>query len=269
MKSIIDGMNKGVLFMLISSFSFAFDGALAKTLSESMASIEIVFFRNGVTMLLVLFSLYKTRPKQKGGKPFLLLFRALIGFSAMMAFFFLKEKIGWKGWCAIFLGFIGIVLVMKPSGLMLSKTDIFGLLSGLGAALAYTSVRELNKTYDARVIVLAFVFTGTLLPACFMLLSEVFTSSSLDFMFSSFVMPQGVAWLYILLMGIAGAIGQLYMTKAFGATKAGVVGAAGYSIIFFSLIIGVILGDALPDFVGLFGILLVVLSGIIVAKEKE
>ena len=59
------------------------------------------------------------------------------------------------------------------------------------------------------------------------------------------------------------------MTKAFGATKAGVVGAAGYSIIFFSLIIGVILGDALPDFVGLFGILLVVLSGIIVAKEKE
>ncbi len=297
MKSIIDGMNKGVLFMLISSFSFAFDGALAKTLSESMASIEIVFFRNGVTMLLVLFSLYKTRPKQKGGKPFLLLFRALIGFSAMMAFFyniahipladamtfsrtapiftailaffFLKEKIGWKGWCAIFLGFIGIVLVMKPSGLMLSKTDIFGLLSGLGAALAYTSVRELNKTYDARVIVLAFVFTGTLLPACFMLLSEVFTSSSLDFMFSSFVMPQGVAWLYILLMGIAGAIGQLYMTKAFGATKAGVVGAAGYSIIFFSLIVGVILGDALPDFVGLFGILLVVLSGIIVAKEKE
>jgi len=296
-RAFLGGMNSGVLFMLISSFSFAFDGALAKTLSHSMASIEIVFFRNGITMLLVLYSLYRTRPKKKGGKPLLLLFRALIGFSAMMAFFyniahipladamtfsrsapiftailaflFLKERIGWKGWSAVFLGFIGIVLVMKPSGLMLSKTDIFGLLSGLGAALAYTSVRELHKVYDARVIVLAFVFTGTLLPAIFMGISIVYMHPALDFMLSSFVMPEGVAWVYIVLMGISGAIGQLYMTKAFGATKAGVVGAAGYSIIFFSLIIGVILGDDLPDIVGLFGILLVIISGIIVAKEKE
>lgn len=262
-----------------------------------MASIEIVFFRNGITMLLVLLSLWKTSPKQKGGKPLLLLFRALIGFSAMLAFFyniahipladamtfsrtapiftailaflFLKERIGLRGWGAVLLGFVGIVLVMKPSGLMLSKTDIFGLLSGLGAALAYTSVRELHKVYDARVIVLAFVFTGTLLPALFMGISHFYTHPSLDFMLSPFVMPEGMAWLYIVLMGISGAIGQLYMTKAFGATKAGIVGAAGYSIIFFSLIIGVMLGDALPDFIGLFGILLVIISGVIVAKEKE
>jgi len=293
----LSGINSGVLFMLISSFSFAFDGALAKILSHSMASIEIVFFRNGITMLLVLFSLWKTCPKQKGGKPLLLLFRALIGFSAMMAFFyniahipladamtfsrtapiftailaflFLKERIGLRGWGAVLLGFVGIVLVMKPSGLMLSKTEIFGLLSGLGAALAYTSVRELHKVYDARVIVLAFVFTGTLLPALFMSISHFYTHPSLDFMLSPFVMPEGIAWLYIVLMGISGAIGQLYMTKAFGATKAGIVGAAGYSIILFALIIGVFLGDGLPDIMGLFGILLVIISGVIVAKEKE
>ena len=283
--------------MLISSFSFAIDGALAKILSHSMDSIEVIFFRNGVTMLLVLFSLGRTPPKQQGGRPWLLLFRALVGFSAMLAFFyniahipladamtfsrtapiftailafvFLKERMGWRGWFAVFLGFLGIVLVMKPSGLLLSKTDFFGLLSGLGAALAYTSVRELNKMYDARVIVLAFVFTGTLLPACFMAVAHFYRLEMLDFMLSPFKMPEGIAWVYIVLMGISGAIGQLYMTKAFGATKAGIVGAAGYSIIFFSLIVGVLLGDALPDFIGLFGILLVIISGIIVAKEKE
>lgn len=283
--------------MLISSFSFAIDGALAKILSQSIASIEVVFFRNGVTMLLVFFSLMRTPSTHQGGKPWLLLFRALIGFSAMLAFFyniahipladamtfsrtapiftamlaffFLKEHLGWKGWCAVLLGFIGIVLVMKPTGLMLSKTDIFGLLSGLGAALAYTSVRELNKVYDVRIIVLAFVFTGTLLPALFMIVSEFYTHPSFDFMLSPFVMPHGIAWLYIVMMGVSGAIGQLYMTKAFGATKAGVVGAAGYSIILFSLVIGIILGDGLPDIMGLFGILLVIMSGVIVAKEKE
>ncbi len=143
-----------------------------------MDSVEVVFFRNGITMMVVALSIFKLPIKQVGGKPWLLLFRALIGFASMLvffyniahipladaitfsrtapiftailAFFFLKEHMGWKAWLAVFIGFIGIVLVMKPSGLMLSKTDLFGLFSGLGAALAYTSVRELNKVYDTR-----------------------------------------------------------------------------------------------------------------------
>ena len=297
MIAFIGRINKGVLFMLISSFSFAFDGAFAKVLSQGMDSVEVVFFRNGITMCIVVLSIFKLPLKQVGGKPWLLLFRALIGFASMLvffyniahipladaitfsrtapiftailAFFFLKEKMGWKAWMAVFVGFLGIVFVMKPSGFMLSKTDLFGLFSGLGAALAYTSVRELNKVYDTRVIVLAFVSTGTIFPALFMLISEVFQAPMFDFMMGHFIMPKGIEWLYIFLMGLSGAIGQVYMTKAFATTRAGVVGAAGYSIIFFSLLIGIVLGDPLPDFVGLFGILLVILSGIIVAKEKE
>ena len=283
--------------MLISSFSFAFDGAFAKVLSQNMDSVEVVFFRNGLTMCFVALSIFKLPIKQVGGRPWLLLFRALVGFASMLvffyniahipladaitfsrtapiftailAFFFLKEKIGWKGWVAVFIGFIGIVCVMKPDGFMLSKTDFLGLCSGLGAALAYTSVRELNRVYDTRVIVLAFVCTGTFFPALFMILSEFFHMPMFDFMLGHYVSPVGIEWLYILLMGLSGAIGQVYMTKAFATTKAGIVGAAGYSIIFFSLIIGIVLGDGLPDIIGLFGILLVVMSGIIVAKEKE
>lgn len=297
MGAFISGMNRGVLFMLVSSFSFAIDGAFAKVLSQDFDSVEVVFFRNGLTMCLMAATFLRKPLKQVGGKPWLLLFRALIGFfsmlvffyniahipladamtfsrtapifTAILAFFFLKEHIGWKGWVAVFFGFVGIVMVMKPGELMLSKTDFFGIMSGLGAALAYTSVRELNKVYDTRIIVLAFVSTGTVFPALFMLLSEFYHTPMFDFMLGNFKIPSGVQWLYIGLMGFSGAVGQLYMTKAFGTTKAGIVGAAGYSIIFFSLLIGLFLGDPLPDFMGLFGILLVILSGVIVAKEKE
>ena len=297
MGAFISGMNRGVLFMLVSSFSFAIDGAFAKVLSQDFDSVEVVFFRNGLTMCLMAATFLRKPLKQVGGKPWLLLFRALIGFfsmlvffyniahipladamtfsrtapifTAILAFFFLKEHIGWKGWVAVFFGFVGMDMVMKPGELMLSKTDFFGIMSGLGAALAYTSVRELNKVYDTRIIVLAFVSTGTVFPALFMLLSEFYHTPMFDFMLGNFKMPSGVQWLYIGLMGFSGAVGQLYMTKAFGTTKAGIVGAAGYSIIFFSLLIGLFLGDPLPDFMGLFGILLVILSGVIVAKEKE
>ncbi|MDD4506461.1 MAG: DMT family transporter [Sulfurospirillaceae bacterium] len=296
MKKFIGSINIGVLFMLISSFSFAIDGALAKVLSAHMDSIEVVFFRNGIGVLLVASTIFKRPIRQIGGKPWLLLFRAFIGFSAMLAFFyniahipladamtfsrtapiftvilaflFLNEKIGVKGWFAVAIGFLGIVLIMKPGGLTLSKTDIFGLLSGLGAALAYTSVRELKKFYDTRTIVLAFVSLGTVVPVILMIIGEFYHVEMFDFMMGKFVMPQGIAWLYIALMGISGAIGQVYMTKSFGAERAGIVGAAGYSIIFFALIIGVILGDPLPDFLGVLGILAVVISGIIVAREK-
>ena len=297
MGAFISGMNRGVLLMLVSSFSFAIDGAFAKVLSQDFDSVEVVFFRNGLTMCLMAATFLQKPLKQVGGKPWLLLFRALIGFfsmlvffyniahipladamtfsrtapifTAILAFFFLKEHIGWKGWVAVFFGFVGIVMVMKPGELMFSKTDFFGIMSGLGAALAYTSVRELNKVYDTRIIVLAFVSTGTVFPALFMLVSEFYSAPMFDFMLGTFKMPSGIQWLYIGLMGFSGAVGQLYMTKAFGTTKAGIVGAAGYSIIFFSLVIGLFLGDPLPDFMGLLGILLVILSGVIVAKEKE
>ncbi len=290
-------INQGVLFMLISSFSFALDGAFAKMLSAHMDSIEVVFFRNTIGMLLVASTIFKTPIVQKGGMLWLLVFRAFIGFVSMLAFFyniahipladamtfsrsapiftaifayiFLKEKIGVQGWIAVFIGFLGIVLIMKPNGFMLDKTDIFGIFSGVGAALAYTSVRELKKFYDTRSIVLAFVSLGTVIPIILMVLGEYYPLAMFDFMVGKFVMPEGRMWFYIACMGVFGAIGQMYMTKSFGAERAGIVGAAGYSIIFFSLIIGVILGDALPDFIGLFGILLVIISGIIVAKEKQ
>ena len=56
MRQFLGGINKGVLFMLLSSFSFAFDGAFAKVLSQSMDSVEVVFFRNGITMCIVALS---------------------------------------------------------------------------------------------------------------------------------------------------------------------------------------------------------------------
>jgi len=58
------------------------------------------------------------------------------------------------------------------------------------------------------------------------------------------------------------------MTKAYELTKAGIVGTISYSNIVFALIIGVMLGDPIPDFWTFLGILLVILSGLLVALSK-
>ena len=84
---------KGVKYMILASFLFAIMGAFAKELSNSMSSIEIVFFRNVFGVFIIGYSIYNRPLKQVGGKPFLLIFRGLIGFIALLFFFYTISKI--------------------------------------------------------------------------------------------------------------------------------------------------------------------------------
>lgn len=295
MRHYISSMDRGVLYMLLASFLFAIMGAFAKLASESMSSLEVVFFRNVFGVLIIGAAIMRKPMKHQGGKPFLLLFRGLMGFLALLAFFyniahiplgdamtfsktspiftaifawlFLSEKLSAKGWLAVMVGFVGIVMITKPTGMMLGKTDILGIASGIGAALAYTSVRELKKYYDTRAIVLSFMGVGTVGPLLLMLLSPYADIPSLDFMFGTFVMPEGIVWLYVAGMGVFATLAQVYMTRAYGASQAGVVGAVSYTNIVFAIIIGLILGDAFPDLLTLSGIILIVFSGVMVARK--
>ena len=296
MKKYFYSLDKGVQYMLFASLMFAFMGAFAKLSSESMSSIEVVFFRNVFGVIFILYTFFTSPLKQVGGKPFLLFFRGMMGFIALMAFFyniahislgdamtfsktspiftaifawlFLQEKLSKSAWIAIFIGFIGIIFITKPSGFMLSKTDFLGIFSGIGAALAYTSVRELKKYYDTRAIVFSFMLVGTIFPLMLMYISLHVESEIFDFMLGTFSMPEGVVWLYVLAMGTFATLAQLYMTKAYGESKAGIIGAVSYSNIIFSILLGLFLGDAFPDMITLFGIGLIVLAGIMVSRAK-
>jgi len=291
-----DNIKLAIKYMLLSSFLFSFTGGFAKSLSVYMSSVEIVFFRNIAGVILVGYAVYKTPLKQVGGKPFLLFFRGFMGFVALLAFFyniahislgdamtysktspiftaifaflFLHEKLSFKGWMAIFVGFIGIVFITEPTGVGFTKYDLLGIFSGVGAALAYTSVRELKNFYDTRAIVLSFMVTGTLGPIFLFLISVYIDASELDFMLGEFVMPEGIVWFYVIAMGIFATISQLLMTKAYAETKAGIVGAVSYTNILFSVIVGLMLGDALPSLTTTFGITLIIFAGIMVARAK-
>lgn len=283
--------------MLIASLLFALMGAFAKLASESMPSLEIVFFRNVFGVLIIGAAILKKPMKHKGGKPFLLFFRGLMGFLALLAFFyniahiplgdamtfsktspiftaifawlFLQERLPVTGWMAVFIGFVGIVLITKPTGMMLSKTDLLGIASGIGAALAYTAVRELKRYYDTRAIVLSFMGVGTVGPLLLMIISPYVDIASLDFMFGEFIMPEGVVWFYIVGMGLFATLAQVYMTKAYGETQAGIVGAVSYTNIVFSIAVGVLLGDSFPEMLTLLGIILIIISGLMVARKNK
>ncbi|QHT69408.1 DMT family transporter [Rhodocytophaga rosea] len=287
----------GIYFMLISAFSFALMGAITKLLGNSFSAIQLVFFRNIFGVIFIGITLLKRPLHQTGGKPLLLVFRGVIGTLALYAFFYnithislgeavtysqtspifialfsyilLKEKLNIYGWLSIVIGFLGILCIFRPDASMDVESNIIGLFCGIGTAFAYLSIRELKKIYDTRAVVLSFMVSGIILPVFSFGLSFLFEPSSYDFIVSPFAIPHVQDWLWIILLGITSLTGQVFLTKAYGEEKAGIVSGIGYSNIVFSILLGVLLGDSLPGISAMIGIGLIISSGILISLTKK
>lgn len=292
-------LDEGVLFMLLSALISAFNGVLAKILSEEMSALEIVFFRNLIGIFLILYALKHTPPKLKGGKFHLLFIRGVFGFSAMILFFYtiatiplgeaivlnktsplfvaifafylLGEHLNKKVAFALFIGFIGTVFITKPFGVSASYEHFLGILSGFFAACAYTTIKKIKNIYDSRIIMLSFVSIGTLLPALFFLISPYIEAPDfVDFLFPEFILPKDLTiWFFVVLMSLIATFSQWLLTKAYSSSNLSIVGVVSYTNIPFAIGFGFVLGDPFPDFLTFFGICLIIFGGILVSFKTK
>ncbi len=281
--------------MFFSALLSALNGAVAKLLGDELSALEIVFFRNLFGVVFILITLRHTPTQLPGGKPLLLLWRGIFGFSALLlffytitriplgeaitlnktsplfvallAFFILHERLSRRGMVALIVGFLGVILITKPGGADVGLPHLLGVAGGLFAASAYTTIRSIRDIYDSRMIVLSFMATGVLIPLLLFAIAPHYAPGSLDFLLAPFIMPHTLhTWLLLTLIGITATLSQWLLTKAYSATNAGVIGIVGYSVIPFSIFFGTLLGDALPDLCTLAGIVLIVVSGLMVRR---
>jgi drug/metabolite transporter (DMT)-like permease len=289
--------DSGVGFMLASALISALNGALTKMLSEDISALEIVFFRNLIGIFIILYTLKHTPPKLSGGKFHLLFSRGLLGFMAMilffytisviplgeaitlnktspffvtiLAFFLLREQVSLRSAFALFMGFLGVVLIVKPFGMEFSFTHILGVLGGFFAAAAYTTIKKIKDIYDSRVIVLSFVGVGTLLPLLLFLVAPyVSAPEALSFLFPSFILPLTIkVWLLILLMALISTLSQWLLTKAYSAKNLSVIGVISYTNIPFAVGFGWLLGDKFPDVFTFLGITFIIIGGVLVSRK--
>lgn len=290
-------IDKGALFMLLSALVAAFNGALTKMLSNDMSALEIVFFRSIVGMLFLFAMLKHTPTKLPGGQPLMLFLRGILGFSAMilffytiatiplgmaitlnetsplfvsiLAFFLLNERLSKTAILALFIGFGGVLLITKPVGLTLGYEYFLGVLGGFLAAAAYTTIKKIKHIYDTRTIVLSFAITGVLLPlVLFFIAPYIDPPKSIAFLFEEFIMPTSFhVWLLILLIGTIATLSQWLLTKAYSLSHAGIIGIVSYTNIPFAIGFGYMMGDAFPDFWTFCGVGLIVLGGLLVKKS--
>jgi drug/metabolite transporter (DMT)-like permease len=183
-------------------------------------------------------------------------------FTVIIALFFLKEGLSKGSLVCIGLSFIGLLLIVQPSVLFSSSTIEFESLAvtaaiagAFGSAIAYTLVRSLNKTEDPLVIILYFPLVA--LPVSVVLL------------WNDVVIPEGITWVYLLIIGVATQVGQWGLTKSMQTETAGRATSFSYLQVLFAIIFGFVFYDEVPSLITLFGAGFIIFGAYINVRWKH
>ncbi|MEE9575617.1 MAG: DMT family transporter, partial [Gammaproteobacteria bacterium] len=164
-------------------------------------------------------------------------------FIAIIAMICLGEKASRKIILAIFIGFSGICLILKPGLGIMSSAALVGLISAVFAAMAMVSIRDLSKTEPTRRIVFYFSITATLI-------------STIP-MFWYWQTPDLKPLLAMIFAGFSATLGQLLLTHGYSLAPAARVSPYSYNTILFAAVYGWIFWSEKPDVLTLLGALLI------------
>ena len=274
------------LWMVLAAFFFASMAVGIKVASGSFSTVELVFYRGIVSVVFMALVMKARGTPLRSPVPFMHAWRSLIGVLSLGTWFYAIAHLPLATamtlnymsgvWVAAFIvggavlygqaerqgplmatvlaGFAGVVMMLRPT---LDQDQLFagliGLLSGMGAALAYMQVTALGKVGEPEGRTVFYFSIGTAVAG---MVGIAFTGLT-PWSAASW---QATAWLVPI--GVLASLGQWCMTRAYsrGATLlvanlqySGIVFAAFYSLLLF--------GDQIA-LLGWAGMALIVASGL-------
>ncbi len=275
------------LWMVLASFFFASMGVGVKVASASFNTFELVFYRGVVSVIFIALVLRTRAVSLRTPVPMMHAWRAIIGVSSLGSWFYAIAHLPLATamtlnymsgiWVAAFVvggamlygaatrqgpllltvlaGFAGVVLLLRPT---IDHDQLFaglvGLLSGLGAALAYLQVAALARAGEPEGRT---VFYFSLASALAGGVGIVFTGLTPW----RVVSWQAAAWL--IPIGVLASLGQWCMTRAYSRGSTLLVANLQYSGIVFAALYSLFLfGDQIP-LLGWAGMALIVASGLL------
>jgi drug/metabolite transporter (DMT)-like permease len=277
-------LRRGALYMVAAAFFFAAMGAGVKVAARELPDSTVVFFRNAVGFLTLLPWLLRggvksLRTEHLGQH----VVRAVTGLLAMFLFFhaiahlrlgdamllnqsvplflpfvekvWLKEDLPRHLFGPIAVGFVGLVLILKPGTSLFQTAALAGAASALFAALAQVGIRRLTRTEPVTRIVFYFSFIATLMSALPLL--------------RDWVMPDARLWLVLLGMGTVATFGQLCMTRAYSFAAAARVGPFIYTGVLFATLVDWTVFKTAPDGLSLAGAVLVVGAAVLALRLRD
>lgn len=168
----------------------------------------------------------------------------------------LGERVGPRRWTAIAVGFIGVLVVLRPDGEGIgSLAGLAVLLAAFGYAISAITVRVLARTDSSQAIVV------------WLMVSMVFGAGLLAL--PHWVSIRGVDLWLIVGVGLAGALGQYTITEAFRQGEASLIAPLEYSALLWGALLDFSLWQVLPDSMTWVGAAIIVLSGLYLLRRER
>jgi drug/metabolite transporter (DMT)-like permease len=277
----------GIAYRVMAMACMACLSAMVKwTGARGVPVFEIIFFRNAFAFLPLGLYIWRTTGFEvlRTKRPLGHLTRSAIGLTGMVCGFsavqhlplteatalqfasplfmtalsalILAEPVGRHRWGAVIVGFVGVLIMARPQPGHFNLIGVtLGLLSALGAAGAMVAIRQIAGTERGATIVFYFTLGGTVLGLAGSLLL-------------GWVTPDLLTLGVLVLAGLVGGVGQLFLTEALRQAPVGVVAPFDYTQLVWATGIGFLVWGELPHLTTLAGAGIVAASGVYILHRE-
>jgi drug/metabolite transporter (DMT)-like permease len=264
----------GALWMLGSALGFVVMAVLAKGLSGQTSVAMLIFWRSlagvAATLPFAIFAGSHVWKTPRPGKLFLRSSYGTIGFftgfyalvhlhladsqalsfsrtlfMTVLAVIILKEKVAWRRWSAVAIGFVGILLMTKP-GASMNIASLSAIVSALAFAFALITVKDLTRDHS---------------PLTLVIYGNIFTTlAGLPFLILDPHLPDLRTMGLLLAMGVAGVIAQSCYVRALSTGEASLMGLIDYIRLPLVALAGFWFFGEVPDTLAMLGAVIVITS---------
>lgn len=274
----------GIALMVLSIFMFSFGDAMGKFLVGTYSVGQLLFLRACAALLLLSPLIWRQRHQfLQLERPRLQLFRVVLSTMEVAAFFlatvylpladvityylagpifvtamsaiFLGERVGWRRWTAILIGFCGVLIALRPSAQTVSLPALIALGGSLSFATLMLITRSLRKTPD--IVMASSQFIGTL---------------SLGAVLSAFhwVPPTAGSLVFFALAGCISVTALFCVNRSLKLAPASVVVPYQYSMIVWAVIFGFAVFGDVPSMATIVGAVIIIGAGFyIYLRERD
>jgi len=274
----------GIIFVIIAYFSFSLLDTIQKTAVIYHSIFQLLFLKYLFTLFLSITESYRKKNNDfyisKNFKLqitrsilsiiesgcFVLSFRYLtladvhsiasltpvivVALSAII----LREKVNLKTWIAIFFGFIGVIIIMRPGLSIFDQKSLIPLVAAFFLSLYQIVTRKVSEHDSSE--------------------TSLFYTSVVGIILMSFLIPffwqpiQSFSYLLFLGVGFFFSLGIYFQIIALGFAKASTLQPFHYTLVLWAIILGYIFYNDFPDIPTLIGATIITISGIYVLNSR-
>lgn len=168
---------------------------------------------------------------------------------------FLGEKVGWRRWIAVLVGFAGALIIIRPGG----AESHWAMLCVLGTAFFYAVYQVLTRKYassdSAETSITYIALIGALIPSFILPFDYKLPDNALDYGLFA-------------LVGFLGGLGHFFVIKAFRLGEASLLSPFNYGQLLMATLLTYLIFGTLPDAMTWLGAGIIILSGLYITYRE-